>query len=297
MRFGQGVKASILSFCFDGASSNICAYRHMVYVVGKLPQAASHVLLHGERCLTHALHIVKIDGLVSEGISCVLYRLSKIIANGRSMNGFIAGMRAHIRSRLIVRHGPVPFNDALYVVLKEVLAFDGRWDDGAQPPGAAGGASEKSGRRRAMSWLKDLQRICSVCHFEAGAWIYDCPSTAAGPQSLSQGDHCPSTAAGPESLSQDAIVEAILGPLAKVLVTRRWGVAALNRWTGTISALKRLVLGTVLNNILPESLSGLGAEMHLTQARADAALKKAHAAQLAGEESGHGEVYWATHCK
>ena len=90
VRFGQGVKASILSFNFDYASSNVSAFRHMVFMIGKLPLAASHVMLYGERCLTHALHIVKCDGLVSEGISGVLYSLSKIIAHGRSMNGLIA---------------------------------------------------------------------------------------------------------------------------------------------------------------------------------------------------------------
>ena len=36
-RFGHGVKAAVLSFCFDYASSNISAYRHMVHVVSNLP--------------------------------------------------------------------------------------------------------------------------------------------------------------------------------------------------------------------------------------------------------------------
>jgi hypothetical protein len=284
VRFGQGVKASILSFNFDYASSNVSAYRHMVFVIGKLPLAASHVMLHGERCLTHGLHIVKCDGLVSEGISGVLYSLSKIIAHGRSMNGVIAAMRAHVRSRLVVRNSPRRFDDNLFKVLKGVLALDGRWDDGAQLPWDAlhsGENSEKSRRPRAMSWLADLKKICAVCHFEGGKWIY----------------HCPSTAAGPGAKTEDDVVEEILDPLVKVLVTRRWGVAALNRWTGTIAALKRVVLGAVLNNVLPESLSGLGAEMALTEAKAEVALRKAHVAQLAGEEGGQGEVYWATHCK
>ena len=101
----------------------------------------------------------------------------------------------------------------------------------------------------------------------------------------------------PGLLAQRQSVEKIVGPLVKVLVARRWANAALNRWTGTISALKRMVLGCCLNNVLPESLSGLGAEMDLTDAKVDRLLKKAQAAQLEGEDTGKGEVFWATHCK
>ena len=80
----------------------------MVHVVSNLPLASQYIMLHGERCLTHALHIVKCDGLVSQGISGVLYSLSKTIKHSRSMDGVIAAMRKHVRSRLIVSNAPSP---------------------------------------------------------------------------------------------------------------------------------------------------------------------------------------------
>ena len=89
----------------------------------------------------------------------------------------------------------------------------------------------------------------------------------------------------------------MLESLLKIFVARRWQQAATNRWSGTIDALKKLVLGCVVNNILPMSLAGLGADVHLTEAQVDDALRKAHAAQLAGEDRGEGELFWASHCK
>ena len=62
----------------------------------------------------------------SQGVSGVLYSLSKIIRHSRSMDGVIVAMRKHVRSRLIVSNAPPRFNDTLFEALKSVLALDGR---------------------------------------------------------------------------------------------------------------------------------------------------------------------------
>ncbi len=42
-------------------------------------------------------------------------------------------------------------------------------------------------------------------------------------------------------------MDAVFGPIVKALLGRRWETAALSRWTGVISTLKRMLLGTLWN--------------------------------------------------
>ncbi len=67
LRFGKGARAALLSFCFDYVSSNVLAYRHMVAAACSLASSQINLLIHGERCLTHAIHIVKADGQIFAG--------------------------------------------------------------------------------------------------------------------------------------------------------------------------------------------------------------------------------------
>ena len=276
LRFGQGVCLCILSFCFDMASANVAVYANMVKTISALPDAGRHIMMHGERCLTHALHIIKVDALTQDGISGMLYSFSKIITHSRSLNGLVLAMSSHIRNNLEVRYGAVPEQAELLALLKTVMSFDG--DERFLFRGPAGPSERKE-----TAWLRDLQELCLKCHWENGRWIYFAP--------------LPRGRVSRARLDPEHMVSEIMTPLLKIFVARRWQQAATNRWSGTIDALKKLVLGCVVNNILPMSLAGLGAEMHLTEAQVDDALRKAHAAQLAGEDRGEGELFWASHCK
>ena len=97
--------------------------------------------------------------------------------------------------------------------------------------------------------------------------------------------------------SDEDLLQRILDRIAKVLVSRSWGTAALNTWNGTISVLKRVVFGCLLNDILPSTVAGLGATMDISEVQVEERLHRMHAAELAGEAKGEGEQYAIAHSR
>ena len=223
LSFGQNVQGAIISMCFDVASSNLASYRHMVHVTESLAPSQSNIILHGERCLTHAIHAVKADGLASEGISGALYSLSKIMAHRRAKDGLLAAMRDHIEFRLVVRAGVTPLasSQSLFEVLKSVLYSDSACEREVTVPASSRDSSGRQTCMRNKQWLMDLQAACEVCGYENGMYVVYIPDDVTRP-------------------SKEDLVQRILGRLSKIVVSRSWGTAALNRWGGTISVLKRV---------------------------------------------------------
>lgn len=280
LSFGQNVQGAIISMCFDAASSNLASYRHMVHVTESLAPSQSNIILHGERCLTHAIHAVKADGLASEGISGALYSLSKIMAHRRAKDGLLAAMRVFIESRLVVRTGVTPLasSQSLFEVLKSVLYSDSECEREVTVPASS---RESCGRQTGMrnkQWLMDLQAACEVCGYENGMYVVYIPDDVTRP-------------------SKEDLVQRILGRLSKIVVSRSWGTAALNRWGATILVLKRVVLGCLFNGILPSTVAGLGAQMHITEDQVQERLKRMLAAEQAGESRGEGEQHAIAHSK
>ena len=277
LSFGQNAQSAIISLCFDAASSNMASYRHMVHVIESLASSQSNIILHGERCLTHAIHAVKSDGLLSEGISGALYSLSRIMTYRRAKVGLLVAMRDYIKSRLVVRTGVAPLasSQRLFEVLKSVLYSDGR---GHEDQSECTRSTELFGRRKGKQWLADLQAVCEVCSYENGMYVVYIPDGTTRP-------------------SDEDLLQRILGRVTKILVSRSWGTAALNRWSGTISVLKRVVLGCMLNDILPSTVAGLGARMDITEAQVEERIHRMHAAELAGEAKGEGEQYAIAHSR
>ena len=54
-------------------------------------------------------------------------------------------------------------------------------------------------------------------------------------------------------------------PLLDAFVFHRWENGSIARWNNVLPILKKIVIGTMLNSILPSSLSGLSATMALTE--------------------------------
>ena len=122
-------------------------------------------------------------------------------------------------------------------MLKSVLYSDGPDEREISDPASS---RESCGRRKGMrnkQWLVDLQAVCEVCSYENGMYVVYIPDDATRP-------------------SNEDLLQRILDRVTKILVSRSWGTAALNRWGGTISALKRVALGCMLNDILPSSIAG-----------------------------------------
>ena len=101
---------------------------------------------------------------------------------------------------------------------------------------------------------------------------------------------------GDPSVAKDEAVAYIAQPLLKMLAHKRWEQAALSRWSGATSCLKRMVVGAVLNNILHDSLAALVGRTQLDERKVQAELKECGAErQVAGEASD--DCKWLQHCR
>lgn len=60
---------AVATLCFDFASSNVAALRHLGY---QLEQNQSAFMCHGERCATHCVHLVKAGSLAASQLSGIL---------------------------------------------------------------------------------------------------------------------------------------------------------------------------------------------------------------------------------
>ena len=229
--------------------------------------------------MTHAIHIVKSDGWVSEGVSGTLLSLCKVLAHSRSKQGLVREMRAHIQSRLEIRSGVAqPRRGDLYEILSQTLNMDGRSVDG-RTAGTPAGSGPTSTSTRGRQWQLDLRRAVDSCVYSDGKYVVYIPSAAAG------------------SADREKIVDSILSPLVKLMVSRSWGQVALNRWGSTIAALKRVVIGMLFNNILPESLVGLGAQAHITEQQLQDRLRKLLSSAAAEESAGKDTAHAIEHSK
>ena len=98
---------------------------------------------------------------------------------------------------------------------------------------------------------EQLRNVCQRSRFDVatGSWLYFASETER---------------ATPRRELEAKAVAFVLEPLVKVLLGRRWEVAALSRWTGVAAVLKRTTLGAALNNILPECMGSLSKELGLS---------------------------------
>jgi len=87
LNFGKGVSVAMICLCCDGASSNLAALSRMLYTVESLPPEGDCVLLLGQRCLTHMMHIAKCSVLSVNGIATHLFSISKVVRHSRSLEG------------------------------------------------------------------------------------------------------------------------------------------------------------------------------------------------------------------
>ena len=255
----SGSLITIICMCFDFASSNVTGFGRILGSLEAAPASCASMLLHGERCLVHQLHIVKSSCLsLSKGAS-MLYSVSRILTSNHSASGLADAIKQQVRSRFAVRHSAPPSNDALLEVFRHTCCLDGDDSEGF------GSASSRSGMR------SDILRMVEKCHFdrETGQWVYYAPPDGNGRL--------------PQVQLEDAI-NSVVDPLLRVLVKRRWPKAALSRWTGVLSCMKRMLIGIVMGNVLPRSLSGLSADMNLTEKKVQKLLEELADRIRRGEE-------------
>ena len=259
--FSQGAFATIICLGFDFATSNVAAYGHLVSHCESFNIPG--LMLHGERCLTHQLHIVKSACLSLVSLTPMLYSLSRIVSRDASCSGLESAIRKKVRASFVVRwrRGGAPAQDELYNMITGVFGMDG--DSSLLRRGDA---------RRRKNLEADLRVMTEKCHYDPHTqkWVYYVTQWRDTQR---------------QRIDEDKVVSSIVGPLLAVLTRRRWEVATLSRWTGVLSCLKRMVLGTLMGNILPSALSGLSADMNITEAKVKKYQEAAQEAMLRGEDS------------
>ena len=111
---------------------------------------------------------------------------------------------------------------------------------------------DRQGRRRATKYLEAVLTMIQQARFDSTTkeWVYHAPQrNAATRQRLSHGD----------------MLASIATPLSQIFVARRWPNAALSRWIGVMTCLKRVALGMIMNNILGDVLAGLVGKLDISE--------------------------------
>ena len=245
--FGEGASCTIFCLAFDMASSNVAAFARVVRSLEVAGPSCTRWLVHGERCLVHQLHIIKSACLSMSQAASMLYSISRILPNDTASTALADAIYCHVRLRLVIKYQAAPpkHQDELLRIMRHILNCDGSesMDNHGEPH-----------RHRCSSWLGDVERMCQKCHWDGATsrWVYFAPPDDSG--------------RFPEVNVEEA-VKSVADPLVAALIGRRWPKAALSRWSGVLSCLKRMLAGIVMGNILPDSLASLSSSMKITEAK------------------------------
>lgn len=142
----------------------------------------------------------------------------------------------------------------------------------------AGGRNRRKSGYTAM--MSEILEMCGKCHFDKATsrWLHF--QDPAEDFAIRR--------------STEDIVQYIASPIVRAFAGRRWESAALSRWSGTIRCLKRLVVGSAFNNILPLALAGLAPGMNMNQRKVDQMLQQMQQGRSKDETS---DNKWVMHAQ
>lgn len=247
------------TYCFDFASSNVACFRTLAASVEAL--GASPVLVHGERCATHCVHLVKAHCIATSSLAGMLYSVSKLVGASRTVDGMVRGVALHVRQALEIRYGEPPPADELLDALLSLMGLD-------EDLSLVHRGGSRSGAF--TTWYDSVRKMCERSLFDtsSGKWLYYAPTG---------------------SMTDPAVVKReaedfIATPLCEVLVQRRWETAALSRWTGVMHCLKRMTVGIVMNGVLVDVLASLSSRLGVTEAKYQKELERNKEQATAGQE-------------
>lgn len=247
----------LVTLCFDFASSNVSTLKCLVAASADSDRP---VLLHGERCATHCVHLVKAHCIATSQLAGVLYSISKLMKTNRVADGLSSTFREHVRVRLEVRLGQPPELDSLIAATRQVLGIDGDFS-----LLEAGGAAPQL-----IAWFRSVMDMLEKCPFDrsTGKWLhYSVEPTHAG-----------------RLVAAERAIGEMSDALVRVFVTKRWETAALSRWTGVMNCLKRMALGILMNGALASCLGSLRQRLGATEEQLQHELKKNAARAASGED-------------
>lgn len=217
------------------------------------------VMIHGERCATHCVHLVKAHCIAVAQVAGVLYSMSKLLVSNRVVDGLAKNFASSVAASLEHRKVAAPPINDLMEAVQKIMAMGGDL------------AWVEDGKSRSKSWLNSVERMCKQCRFDVDSrkWVYY----------LKPGEE-----PGQAGLARRAL-DSIVEPLVEVFVARRWETAALSRWVGVMSCMKRMALGVMFNGILPTTLASLQSTLGVTEESLQREIEKTKAQIAAGQEA------------
>lgn len=269
----SGFDVVLLAFGFDSASANLKAFKHLTEVIER--SGLDRVVIHGERCAMHQVHIAKAGCVDVAGMAAMLYSSSKLLRSSSCLNGVRDGIHHFVARSFRVLYNPAPAQGERHEFLEIatlVFGIDGeshflqRWHGGRLVP---------------TPFMHDLLELCSKVRFDrpSGEWQW----WAFAP------DGCSRNHRGRMSSADiDIAITDTTAMVQNVLVGCAWPVAALSRWTQVIDGLKRIVFGAALGGgVFIRCLARLGAGIDEGSVHRDLEASARLAAQGLEAEDGH----------
>ena len=147
----------VLSFAFDSAAANISVYK---YMAGLMESAPSNVMIHGEPCCSHQVHIIKTGCFEVAGLAATLYSTSKLLRLSSSLAGVRAGIHSVVSSacRMLREIGPRSIDGHEFLhIANLIFCIDG---DSSMLH------TTRDGVARPTPFLLDLQELCRRAKFD-----------------------------------------------------------------------------------------------------------------------------------
>ena len=240
----------IVSLCCDRASANFraCAW---LWQQMNSPVLRRLVLPHIEPCALHGIQLVKCRATGAKKLLTTMSSLGCLMRQWRFSNKLRDEILLQVQQKLRVKRGPRPDGCCARAaeLVNLLLNKDMMANDDWLYKKAADGAKVKK------QLLLDIEAMATAVDFgslETDEIIHYCcvregdEKHAAG---ASPGDPCCG--------SREESVEKVALPLIQWFCHRSWEQAAENRWTKSVSLLRRVLTGFLAQRILPECLKSM----------------------------------------
>lgn len=93
----------VITLCFDFASSNVAAFKYYV-AVAEATTTNKPIMIHGERCATHCVHLVKAHCIAMSQVAGVLYSVNKLLVSNKVVDGL---------AKNLARRSPPPWSTGI----------------------------------------------------------------------------------------------------------------------------------------------------------------------------------------
>lgn len=236
----------LLSFTCDRAAAN---FRAMEWLWEQLcaPGAASHTLPFLEPCAAHGVSLMKSRPATGTSLVSASHTLSGLMRTWRFTNALRESMTGLVRSRLRVVREPMPASvRAVGLALVRVLYGD-------ETSGYLHRVG-KDGSKLKTQLYQDLEAICMSIGLssETGAeneFVHYCFVEEGSPE------HRGGRQVGAPCCDCDADSAAkLVVPVLNFLVHRGWDQSAASRWTYMATTFRKMAIGYLAGNLLPQSL-------------------------------------------